>query len=129
MCPVRESDWIHDWHPKLVVSESGLVENDCAFITPGDGVDAIWYVTRFEPEYHFVEMIKITPGVTACRLTIAMNESENGTDATITYTHTSIGPQGDAFVDEFTEEYFRRFMDEWENMVEYYLQHGKPLLP
>lgn len=70
LCPVREADWIRGWDPLLVVSASGVVERDCAFVTASLPSNAIWYVTRHEPGHGFVEKIKLTPGVTACRLTI-----------------------------------------------------------
>ncbi len=35
LCPVRETEWVIDWKPKVVFSESGLAEADCVFITPG----------------------------------------------------------------------------------------------
>ncbi len=68
LCPVREADWIDGWDPDVVWSESGVAEPDCIFLTGVGADDAIWYVTRHEPGDGFVEMIKITPSVTACRL-------------------------------------------------------------
>ncbi|HEY5761902.1 MAG TPA: hypothetical protein VIS73_01700, partial [Rhodocyclaceae bacterium] len=70
LCPVREADWIDGRDPRLMISASGVVEPDCVFVTPSEGTEATWVVTRHEPAAGFVEMLKITPGVTACRLTI-----------------------------------------------------------
>ena len=56
LCPVREVDWIEDWDPLAVFSESGVAERDCIFITAASPSDAIWIVTRHEPESGFVEM-------------------------------------------------------------------------
>ena len=72
LCPVREADWIEGWNPPLVVSLSGVAEEDCVFTTPAEPIDAVWYITRHEPAAGFVEMLKITPNVTACRLTIQL---------------------------------------------------------
>jgi len=113
LCPVREADWIDGWAPRAVYSSSGLVEPDCVFVTPAAPHDAVWYVTRHEPENSFVEMIKVTPGLTACRLTIALRAVGEGCEATVTYTHTSLGAAGDAFVAAFTEEHYARFMRDW----------------
>src|SRR5512143_1380955 len=98
LCPVREAEWIRGWDPSLVVSVSGLAERDCVFTTEAEPVDATWYVTRHEPGAWFVEMIKITPEVTACRLTIQLRAAGAGSEADVTYTHTSLGPRGDEFV-------------------------------
>jgi hypothetical protein len=127
LCPVREADWINGWDPLAVFSYSGVAEPDCVFVTPSTPHDAVWYITRHEPEAGFVEMLKITPGVTACRLSIALRATASGADALITYTHTSLGAQGDAFVAAFTDDYYRQFMHDWESRINHYLLHGSPL--
>jgi hypothetical protein len=126
-CPVREADWIDGWNPPLVLSVSGLAEPDCVFVTDARPYDAIWYVTRHEPGRGFVEMIKVTPEVTACKLTIQVRAAAGGSEADVTYSHTSLGPQGDVFLATFTAEYYVQFMREWEERMNYYLKHGKAL--
>jgi hypothetical protein len=128
LCPVRETDWIAGWDPLRVVSASGVAEVDCAFVTAAEPIDAVWYITRHEPASGFVEMLKITPTVTACRLSIQVRHVEGGhSEADITYAHTSLGPAGDAFVAAFTEDAYRRFMQDWESRMNHYLRHGTPL--
>lgn len=124
LCPVREADWIEGWHPSLVVSQSGVAEPDCIFTTAAAPSDAIWYVTRHEPANAFVEMLKITPTVTACRLTIQLRAVVGASEADVTYAHTSLGPAGDAFVASFTEEYYVGFMQDWESRLNHYLLQG-----
>ncbi len=114
LCPVREADWIHGWDPVLVVSSCGVAEADCAFTTTAAPTDAVWYITRHEPQHGFVEMIKITPSVTACRLSIQLRASASGTEADVTYMHTSLGQEGDKFVAAFSESYYLKFMQDWE---------------
>jgi hypothetical protein len=128
LCPVREADWIEGWDPLQVASASGVAEADCVFVTAAEPTDAIWYVTRHEPAAGFVEMLKITPGVTACRLRIALQATTAGCDATVTYMHTSLGPAGDAFVADFTAEYYAAFMRDWEARLNHYLVHGSALV-
>jgi len=126
LCPVRECDWAVGWEPLQVWSSSGVVEPDCVFVTPG-APDAIWAVTQLDTEAHFVEMIKITPGVTACRLTIQLSRAGTGCRAEVCYRHTSLGPAGDRFVAEFTEEHYRRFMQQWEAELNHYLSSGEKI--
>jgi hypothetical protein len=127
LCPVREADWIEGWNPVSVWSESGVAEPDCVFIThTGDG-DAVWYITRHAPDAGEVEMLKITPGITACKLVFRLTPSDCGTEAEVTYSHTSLGPAGDAFVDAFTSEHFGRFMTDWERRLNHYLTTGTML--
>jgi hypothetical protein len=127
LCPVREADWIEGWDPLAVWSASGVAEVDCVFITAAAPQAAVWYVTRHEPESGFVEMLKITPGVTACRLAIQLRAVPAGSEATVTYMHTSLGPAGDDFVDAFTEAHYRQFMQDWETRLNHYLRTGQAL--
>ncbi len=127
LCPVREADWVEGWDPQVVYSSSGVAERDCVFVTPAGPADAVWYITRHEPERGFVEMLKITPQVTACRLTIELAAAAHGCNARVTYAHTSLGPQGDVFVAAFTEAHYVQFMRDWEARLNHYLRHGRPL--
>jgi hypothetical protein len=127
LCPVREADWLEGWSPLLVLSQSGVAEPDCVFVTAAEPAGAVWYITRREPDNGFVEMLKITPDVTACRITIQLRPSAAGTDAQITYVYTSLGPAGDAFVAAFTDEYYLQFMRNWETRINHYLAHGSCL--
>jgi hypothetical protein len=127
LCPVREMDWADGWSPNLVVSSSGVAEPDCVFTTPAGEGEAVWYVTRHEPERHCVEMLKITPGETACRLQIQLLDgpSTGECDADVTYMHTSLGPTGDTVVAGFTADYYRKFMRQWELELNRFLQRAR----
>jgi len=124
LCPVREADWIDGWDPVAVWSLSGVAEPDCVFTTRAGESTAFWFVTRHDPAAAVVEMLKIVPEVTACRLTIQLRNAAAGCEATITYSHTSLGPQGDAFVAGFTEEHYAGFMRDWEARMNHFLETG-----
>ena len=127
LCPVLEADWLEDWDPLVVFTNSGVAEPECVFMTKAAPHPAIWFVTRHEPERGFVEMLKISPEVTACRLSIQLAAAGDGCEALITYSHTSLGPRGDEFVAGFTEEFYEGFMREWETRMNHYLKTGKAL--
>ncbi len=127
LCPVREADWLDGWDPLVVFTKSGVTEPECVFMTKAAPHPAIWFVTRHEPEGGFVEMLKISPEVTACRLQIQLAATSDGCEATITYSHTSLGPQGDAFVAGFTDGFYEGFMREWETRMNHYLRTGETL--
>jgi hypothetical protein len=127
LCPVREAEWIDGWNPVLVLTQSGFAEQDCVFITDAKVHDAIWFISRHDPARGFVEMIKVTPGVTACKLTIRVRPAKPGCEAEITYSHTSLGPEGDVYLAGFTAEYYVQFMREWESRLNHYLKHGSAL--
>jgi hypothetical protein len=124
LCPVREAEWIADWDPLLVVSNSGVAEEDCVFITASEPADAIWYITDYEPKKGFIAFVRFTPGLTATRLSIQVDQAPQGAHARITFTHTSLGAKGDAFVDAFTEEAYAAFMQLWEKRMNHYLRTG-----
>jgi hypothetical protein len=126
LCPVREADWIDGWDPLVVITESGVAEPGCVFITRAPPADAIWIVTRHEPAAA-VEMFKISPGVTACRLTIELEATAAGCNAHVTYEHTSLGSDGDSFVRGFTEAHYEQFMRDWEARLNHYLATGEKL--
>jgi hypothetical protein len=127
LCPVRELDWIEGWDPRLVLSNSGVAEPDCVFVTRADPIDAVWFISRHEPDALFVEMVKISPTVTACKLSIQLSAAPGGCEALVTYSHTSLGPAGDALVASFTEEYYLGFMRDWEARLNHYLRTGASL--
>ena len=127
LCPVREADWIEGWDPLLVISQSGVAEADCVFITGANPHNSIWYITRHEADHGLVEMVKITPGITACKLLIQLQPTATGSEATVSYTHTSLGPAGDAFITSFTEEHYQKSMQDWEAKINHYLSTGNIL--
>ena len=127
-CPVRETEWVDGWLPELVISSSGVAERDCVFTTSDKRGTAVWYITRYEPENWFVEMLKIAPGVTACRLNIQLCKEGARCIADVTYTHTSLGTAGDELVAAFTVEHYQKFMQGWEEALNHFLTTGH-LLP
>ena len=127
LCPVRETEWADGWLPDLVISSSGVAERDCVFVTADEFGTATWYVTRHEPEKWFVEMLKILPGVTACRLEIQLTRRWRECLADVTYCHTSLGEAGDEFVAGFTADHYQKFMQAWERELNYFLKSGSAL--
>jgi hypothetical protein len=128
LCPVREAEWVKDWRPRLVLSDSGIAEPDCVFITPGIPEDALWLMTVHDPEAFCLEIIKIIPGVVVGKISIAL--APEGTDrctSEITYAYTALSGHGDRALEEFTEAHFRVFMETWENELNHFLSTGAML--
>jgi len=124
LCPVRETEWIPGWEPRLVVSESGVMERDCIFVEPETPSDAIWIVTSHEPD-RFVEMYRTVPGVAVSRFSIRLHPGDGGsTTACVSYEHTALGEAGEKMVEEFTAEHFAGFMQHFETTINHYLTTG-----
>jgi hypothetical protein len=127
-CPVKEADWCEGWDPVVVYSKSGVVEPDCVFVTSDGKTESAWFVTQHNPEKGMVEMVKHTPGVTFVKLTITLRPlTEHKTQATITYSHISLGAAGDKVLAAFTEEAYETMMVAWEKAMNHYLQDGEML--
>ncbi len=128
LCPVRETDWVNDWRPKLVLSDSGVAEPGCVFITPGIPEDALWLMTEYDRETFKLEIIKVIPAVVIGRITIALHpDGEDACTADITYAYTSISDHGDRALEEFTDEHFNGFMKVWEKELNHFLKTGAKL--
>ncbi len=128
LCPVRETEWVNDWRPKLVLSDSGFAEPGCVFITPGIPEDALWLMTEYNPETFRLEIVKMIPGVVVGRISISLAaDGKKACTADITYAYTSISDHGERALEEFTEEHFTGFMKIWEKELNHFLATGSKL--
>ncbi len=133
MCPVREYDWIPGWKTNLILSSSGVVEEGCVFTTPAggsetgglNGGEAIWITPVHDPENRRLMMIKVTPGEGVTRLDIAIDETPDGSAATISYEHTALSRDGRGAVDQLTEESYAKMMAGWKAAIEAFLSADK----
>lgn len=125
LCPVREVEWVRGWNPRLVISGSGVVEPGCVFVMPERPIDSIWVVTRWEPDHHHIEFVKVMPDLAVGRIEITLAAPDGGrTHAEISYEYTALGPSGEEFVRSFTEGHFEGFMEQWESELNQFLQAG-----
>lgn len=126
LCPVREAEWVDGWEPKLVISASGVAEQDCLFIMPDQPNDSIWVVTQWTPQTHFIEFIKVTPGLAVGRIEIQLRpEGPDQTLADITYAYTALSETGEHFIEHFTGEHYINFMRAWEAELNHFLTIGQ----
>ncbi len=126
LCPVKEKDWTPDWDPKLVISGSGVMEQECLFIEHDSPSDAIWVVSKHDPVNFEVAMYRIVPEVVVGRFAITLDsEVGNMTNASISYEQTALGEDGEKIIYEFTAESFANFMDEFSLAINHYLITGK----
>jgi len=128
LCPVRETEWVNDWNPTVVFSQSGVAEPDCVFVTPGVPDDSLWVIIDHDPVAHHLEILKLIPGIAVGRISISLAaQNDGGSSADITYAYTSLGDYGDRTLAEFTEAHFNSFMEVWERELNHFLQTGTKL--
>lgn len=126
MCPVREYEWEPGWTTNIILSNSGLVEQDCIFTTPGGASagsnaaspDAIWVTPLHDPENRRLVMIKVTPEESVTRLDIAVDETPQGAAVTTSYEHTALSGAGRALVDGHTKARYAKMMARWGGAIE-----------
>lgn len=128
LCPVREAEWVNDWRPKLVLTDSGVAEPGCIFITPGIPEDALWLMTEYDRDAFKLEIIKMIPGVVVGRISVSLTaDVDDACSADITYAYTSISDHGDRALEEFTDAHFESFMVTWEKELNHFLRTGSML--
>jgi len=84
-------------------------------------------ITAYEPENHFLQIVKLIPGIVAGKIEIRLAEAPHGATADITYSFTALGPDGDRVVREFTQKHFDEFMLTWETELNHFLATGERL--
>jgi hypothetical protein len=127
-CPVKELDWCENWNPKMVYSNSGLVEKDCIFITAHGDVDVVWIVTDYDIETGHVEMVYHVPGILVTKLDIQVAPiTGKKTKAVLTNSKTSLSEMGDKVIETFTKESYDIMMGSWEKAMNHYLRTGEKL--
>src|SRR5262245_3523831 len=132
LCPVREAEWLDGWSEgvEIIHSASGLAEEGCVFRTRKPGrPETVWMITRHDAAAGVVEFVRVTAGLVATRLAIALTGRTNGsTSVQVSYTFTPLGDAGAAFVrDNHGEEAFRRDMAWWESSMNHWLRSGEIL--
>ncbi len=122
LCPVREAEWAEGWDPLSVFTKSGFAERDCVFTTGDQDPDSIWIITKFDLNDHWLEIVKVTPGMTVGRIRIKLDENDTGgTDAEVCYMYTAISSEGENFVRDYSEEFFTKFMELTESALNDFL--------
>ena len=126
LCPVREKDWLQGWEYRMIHSTSGIIEENCVFVTPYDeDKETIWHVTRYDPAHYFIEFVRMTPGENVVKITIRLEEvDESLTRAKISYQYTALSKEQNLFIENELEQSFSDSMSWWEKAMNHYLRTG-----
>ena len=120
LCPVRERDWIPDWNPRLVISESGVAEEGAVFFTDVEDREATWLITEHDAASGRIRMVQLVPGLVLIDLEILVSAAGGGTECDIVYTYTALSDEGEAWVAARTPEWFAGFISEWNLLNDYF---------
>ncbi len=127
LCPVRELDWVPNWKHSLIYSDSGVAEDGCVFTTPNEsGTETVWMVTNYDPSTLTIAYAWVEPGMIATQLRIALAPAPGGkTRSHIYFAYTALSEAGNAVLDGYTQAWFRKKMQGWEDAINYHLRTGK----
>jgi len=129
LCPVREAEWLDGWKYEMIYSDSGLAEEGCVFSTPGDDEgDTVWVISRYDRENYLIDFTRFTPGSRTCVLKVAVtSKGDTDSNVDISYTYTGITADGNAWIDNFTEDAFLDAVKFWERSMNHFLERGEKL--
>jgi len=129
LCPVREAKWLDGWEYAMVYSVSGSIEQGAVFTTPRAGEEkTVWVVTRHDTEERLVGFTRFTPRASVCVLTIEVAPFGDGhSHVDVCYTYTSIAPEGNRFLDAWSDELFLDAVTFWERSMNHFLRTGSRL--
>jgi len=129
ICPVREAEWLDGWDYQLIFSRSGVAEPGCVFTSKSSGEkDTIWLITRRDDAACETDFARLTPDSRVAEVKIRIEDGDRQTSRVhISYTITALTAEGNAFIDNFTEENFIKDMKFWEATMNHYLKTGRAL--
>jgi len=118
-----EKLWVPGWDYEGVTGTSEFRE-DTIFLTKNHdhaARDAIWLVKKYRPDDGLVEFYKVEPGEKVGVIRVkctALSEAE--TQVTVTYEYIALSQKGQAFINRFTALEYKKFMGEWQQLLEAY---------
>jgi len=127
--PLGEKHWEPDWNPEMLYPASGAAQIGTVFTTQhADEPVKIWTIIGYDREQMQISYLNVAPTSHLSRIDIGCGATgTQATSASITYTLTALTPQGNAYLNRFTEEHYQVTIASWERAITHYLAHGQPL--
>ena len=127
LCPIREYDWIPAWKCEIIYSKSGYAELGCVFTT--DFKDHSGHETWVVYTYEKNKQIGFVKTGTHCttRYNVSLERNQKGSTIQWEQEITSLDEHGDLLLDKITESVYDEKMKHVNQLLEYYLLHGKPM--
>ena len=125
LTPLGEKAWCEGWEPTMRF-EAASPGVGTLFATHGTGEpDTIWLLERFDAAAGHVRYLHVTPGSDVTEIDIRLAATGPGrSQAVVRYTYTGFTERGNALVAARTAGYYDRFMREWEDQLNAYLERA-----
>ncbi|MFJ8210320.1 SRPBCC family protein [Streptomyces sp. NPDC096033] len=110
-----ERDWVPGWDPVFPVETPDDTAPGTVWLTSSPEEETTWLVTsRDFPRS--VSYARITPGVRAGTVTVALAATATGSEVTVTYDMTPLTPAAAKALDEFAADY-PSFIHSWAGLI------------
>lgn len=123
--PEGEKSWVPGWDYENVMGTTELSE-DYVFLTGkhDHGTrQATWIVKTYDPKAHVVQYYKIEPDEKIGVITVKCTALEaERTEVQVTYKYMALSATGETFVSEFSEDVYKEFLGEWQNLLSNYFE-------
>lgn len=123
--PVEEARWADGWAPEVLYQGKNMEGTVFATRAPHPG---FWVLALWDEAGHRVRYAEVVPERYVVQIDIACRAaSAAATRCQVTYSYTSLGADGDAFLRQYTSEHHAQRIGQWERALNHYLQTGERL--
>lgn len=127
--PLGEKLWVHGWEPEMLYPTSGVAKVGTVFTTQhANEPTKIWTIIAYEREQARVTYVNVLPHAYTSRIDVHCEPDGTETSRVcVTYTLTALTPQGNEYIERFTQEHYQAYISSWETAIGSYLLHGHML--
>ena len=123
--PEGEKHWVPNWDYENIMGTTELSE-DYVFLTGSHddaSTDAIWLVKRYVPEKWFIQFYRVEPEDKIGVVTVQCSRiTDHVTHVEVTYQYIPLSEKGRRFIDGFTIEIYKKFIDQWRDLLLRYFE-------
>ena len=124
--PVREAEWAEGWSIEALFPANGQVVEGMVFRTEfHGGRKLIWSVSLLDPSRRIIRYTTFLADDYTGQIEIRCEAAGSKTRAIVTYTWTSLGPEGEKRVAEATEQQHQHRLAQWQAAINHLRQTGK----
>ncbi|MBZ9846474.1 hypothetical protein LB565_00475 [Mesorhizobium sp. CA14] len=112
--PMGETLWVDGWNPEFLHPRDGETQEGMVFRTGHGDELTLWACTDWQPKEHRVRYARVTPGSRFGFVEVTcLDNGPDGTQASIAYTFTALGEEGQSYLSKLTEDAFRDMIETW----------------
>jgi len=120
-----EKLWVPGWDYENI-SGSDVIHEDFIFLTMGhdhSSQETIWLVKSYDPNRYYVQFYRVEPGEKVGLVTVRCDPVDKGiTDVEVTYEYTALSESGRRFLEHFSEDHYKEFINGWKTHLLHYFQ-------